>query len=187
MAESINEVLQKAEHEMKSSLEYCKKELLKIRAGKANPTMLDGVTIDYYGSPTPIAQVATVQASDARTLTIQPYENKHIKDIEKAIQEANLGLNPQNDGTVIRANVPMLTEDRRKDLVKKAKEVTEDTKVGIRNHRRDANDNLKQLQKDGEPEDAVKGAENDVQGLTDKYTDEIDHILEHKEEEIMTV
>ncbi len=187
MAESIKEVLEVAEKEMQGSVEFCKKELLKIRAGKANPTMLDGLTIDYYGSPTPIAQVATVQASDARTLTIQPYENKHIGDIEKAIHEANLGLSPQNDGTVIRANVPMVTEERRKELVKKAKEIIEDAKVGIRNHRRDANESLKQLQKDGESEDAVKGAENDVQQLTDRYVKEVDNILEKKEQEIMTV
>lgn len=172
---------------MAKAVEFGRTEMGKIRAGKVTPSMLDHVKIDYYGTPTPIPQVANVAVADARTLSIQPFEGKHLGPIEKAIRDANLGGNPTSDGTVVRFSMPALTEERRRDLAKRAKEVAEDAKVGIRNHRREANDTLKKLQKNGVAEDEVKAAEAKVQTLTDTYIKKVDEVYEQKEQEIMTV
>jgi ribosome recycling factor len=187
MANTIPEVLSELEAHIKKSLDFFIEELNRIRAGRANPNMFDPVRIDYYGTPTAIAQCATILVADARTLTIQPFEPKHIGPIERAIAEANLGVNPQNDGRIIRIVLPQLTEDRRRDLVKQASGVAEENRVKVRNHRRDANELLKKLQKNGEPEDAVKAAEAEVQKITDKYIAKIDATFKAKEEEIMKV
>lgn len=186
--ESISEILDSARLYMDQSLEHLETELTKVRAGKATPGMVDGLRIDYYGNPTPLNQVANITVSDGRTLNIQPYEKQHIAPIEKVIMEANLGLTPQNDGTIIRLNIPPLTEDRRKQLVKQTKELGEDAKVSIRNVRKDHNNHLKNLLKaGGVSEDEIKRAEDEVQKLTDKHTEKVDALLEHKEKEIMTV
>ncbi|MCS7086041.1 MAG: ribosome recycling factor [Bacteroidia bacterium] len=174
-----------AEAAMKKSVEHFEQELTKIRAGKASPAIFDNVKIDYYGTPTPIGQTATITVVDARTLSIRPYEKKHIAPIEKAIIEANLGLNPQNDGVDIRVVLPMLTEERRKQLVKQVKEVAEDARVAIRNLRRDYNEQLKKLSKSGVAEDEIKAAENDVQKATDRHIAEIDKLVAAKEADIM--
>lgn len=173
---------------MTKSLEHFEEELQKIRAGKANPAILDGVRVDYYGSSTPLRQVATVTAADAKTLTIQPFERSLIPAIEKAIKEENLGLNPQNDGILIRITLPVLTEDRRKQLVKQAKEMGEEAKVAIRNIRRDQNEALKKLGKgDGIAEDAIKATEAEVQKITDAQIKQVDEVMKNKEAEIMKV
>lgn len=187
MDDSIKSVLSACEENMKKSIHHLEAELLKIRAGKASPVMVDGVMVDYYGSPTPINQVAAVSTADAKTLTIKPWEKSMIPAIERAIIEANLGFNPQNDGELIRIMIPTLTEERRKDLAKQAKSEGEESKISIRNARQDANNKLKQLQKDGTEEDLVKVAEKNVQDLTDKYAKQVESILEVKEKEIMTV
>jgi len=187
MDESIKPILDATEESMNNAIEHLESELLTIRAGKATPVMLDGIKVDYYGSPTPINQVAAVSAGDARTLVIKPWEKNMIPNIEKAINEANLGFNPQNDGDIIRIPIPRLTEERRRDLVKQAKAEGENTKISIRNARQDANQELKQLQKDGVSEDIVKSAEKDVQDMTHKFTKQVDQIISPKEEDIMTV
>ncbi|MDX2061660.1 MAG: ribosome recycling factor [Bacteroidia bacterium] len=184
---TTSDILNSARSAMKKALEHLEAELGKIRAGKATPGMLDHVKIDYYGTPTPIGQAATVSVADARTLTVQPYESKHIPAIEKAIRDANLGITPQNDGILIRLTLPTLTEDRRKQLVKNTKETAEEARVAIRNLRRDHNDQLKKLLKDGEAEDAVKAAEATVQKITDEHIALVEKLLEAKEQEIMTV
>lgn len=187
MTEEIQLILDDAAEQMNKALEHLESELLKIRAGKANPQMLEGVKVDYYGSIVPISQVANINTPDARSLTVQPWEKPMLAPIEKAIQAANLGLNPQNDGALIRINVPPLTEERRKDLVKQAKAVAENAKVSIRNIRREANELIKKEQKDGLPEDLAKAAEDQVQKLTDTHSSKADAHLEKKEKEIMTV
>ena len=188
MDENIQIVLEATEEGMQKAIRHLEQELIKIRAGKATPVMLDGITVDYYGSSTPLNQVAAVSAADARTLTVKPWEKNMIPIIEKAIIEANLGLNPQNDGEMIRLNVPRLTEERRKDLVKQARNEGENARIGIRSARQDANQSLKSLQKDeGISEDLVKGAEKQVQDMTNSYTDKVSSILNAKEDEIMTV
>jgi ribosome recycling factor len=187
MAETIQEVLKDAEAQMNKAIEHYNEELNRVRAGRANPNLFDPVRIDYYGTPTPISQVATILAADARTLTIQPFEPKHIGPIERAITEANLGVNPNNDGRIIRVVLPQLTEERRRELVKQANTISEETRVRIRNHRRDANEAIKKLQKAGTPEDACKAGEADVQKLTDKFIGKVDSIFKLKEEEIMKV
>ncbi len=187
MDESIKPILDSTEESMNNAIQHLESELLTIRAGKANPIMLDGIKVDYYGSPTPINQVAAISIGDARTLVIKPWEKNLIPNIEKAINEANLGFNPQNDGDIIRIPIPRLTEERRKDLVKQAKAEGENTKISIRNARQDANQELKQLQKDGVAEDMVKSAEKEVQDMTNKFSNQVDTIISTKEEEIMTV
>jgi ribosome recycling factor len=174
-----------AEAAMKKSVEHFEHELSKIRAGKASPVIFDNVKIDYYGTPTPISQAATISVVDARTLSIQPYEKKHIGPIEKAIMDANLGVNPQNDGIVIRVVLPMLTEERRKQLVKQAKEIAEEARVAVRNLRREHNEQIKKLSKSGVSEDEIKTAENDIQKVTDRYIAEIDKLFAAKEADIM--
>lgn len=184
---TISSILDSARAQMRKSVEHLEVELSKVRAGKATPGMLDHVKIDYYGTATPVSQVASVTVQDARTLSVQPYEAKHIPQIEKAIMEANLGITPQNDGAVIRLAMPALTEERRKQLVKSVKDLGEEARISIRNHRRDHNDQLRKLLKEGEAEDAVKGAEGTVQKITDEHTEKVDKLLSAKEEELMTV
>ena len=176
-----------ARESMAASIEHLVAELTKIRAGKANPSMLDSVSVDYYGSKTPLSQVANVNTLDARTLSIQPWEKQTLEEIEKAIINSNLGLNPQNNGELIVINVPQLTEERRRDLVKQAKAAGEQDKVSIRNARKDANDEIKKLNNDGLPEDIGKSAETSVQDVTNEYTKKIDDLVSAKEADIMTV
>lgn len=187
MTEDVKMILDEANGSMSASIDHLEKELSKIRAGRANPSMLSSVMVDYYGSPTPLSQVANVNSLDARTLSIQPWEKSILGDIETAIINSNLGLAPQNNGELILINVPILTEERRKDLVKKAKAEGENAKVSIRNSRKDANDMIKDLGKDGLPEDMVKDAENAVQDLTNKFTVKVDSVVGAKEADIMKV
>jgi len=172
---------------MEKSISHLENELMKIRAGKANPHMLDGIMINYYGVQTPLNQVSNIGTPDPRSLVIQPWDRSIIETIEKAIMQANIGLNPVNNGEVIRINVPPLTEERRKELVKQVKNEGENTKIGIRTARKDANEELKKMKKEGLAEDEEKIAQDEVQKLTDEYTEKIDMILEAKEKDIMTV
>ncbi|WP_109831682.1 ribosome recycling factor [Reichenbachiella versicolor] len=185
--EEIELFLEEAKELMDKSVSHTQQELNKIRAGKAMPNMLDGLMVDYYGSPTPIQQVSSITTPDARTLSVKPWEKNMIAEIEKAIINSDLGLNPQNDGEQIRINIPALTEERRKDLVKQAKSEGENGKVSVRNVRKDTNDSLKKLKGDGVSEDAIKGAEEDVQKLTDAHVAKIDQLLVEKEKDIMTI
>ena len=185
--EEIEMFLEEAKEMMDKSVAHTQQELGKIRAGKAMPNMLDGLMVDYYGSPTPIQQVATVNTPDARTLSVKPWEKSMIAEIEKAIINSDLGLNPQNDGEQIRINIPPLTEERRTNLVKQAKAEAEKGKVSIRNARKDTNDSLKKLQKDGVSEDAIKDAEGEVQKITDAHVAKIDALVVDKEKDIMTI
>lgn len=187
MDENIAFILESAEDGMKHSVEHLERELLKIRAGKANPVMLDGVRVDYFGAMTPLNQLASVSSEDARTLLVRPFDRKELPKIERAIIEANLGFNPQNDGTNIRIPIPMLTEDRRKQLTRQAKEEAENGKISIRNVRRDHNQELKKLKDDGVSEDMIKDGEASIQELTNKYSSQVDEIMKIKEAEIMTV
>jgi ribosome recycling factor len=185
--EEIDFVLDSTKESMDGSLAHLEKEFLNIRAGKASPAMLGGVKVDYYGTATPLSQVANINTPDARTITITPWEKNMLHPIEKAIMIANLGFNPMNNGDNIIINVPALTEERRRDLVKQAKGEAEDAKIGVRNARKDANTEIKKLEKDGMSEDVCKSAEEDVQKLTDSYIKKIDELLVHKEAEIMKV
>ena len=187
MTDEVTFAISCAGEQMKNTIFHAERELLKIRAGKANPNMLDSILVDYYGAATPLNQVANVTTPDAQTLSIQPWEKTIIEPIEKAIMEANLGLNPQNDGTLIRINIPPLTEERRMELVKQAKNESETCKISIRNSRKEANDEIKKLAKDGLGEDAVKEAETNIQELTDKYIKLMDEHMDKKEKEILTV
>jgi ribosome recycling factor len=187
MSEDLKFVLENAKESMESAVSHLENELQKIRAGKANPAILNDVLVDYYGSKTPLNQVANINTQDARTLIVQPYEKSMLTPIEKGIQLANLGLNPQNDGIIIRIAIPPLTEERRKDLVKKAKAEGENAKVGLRSARKEANEEIKKLQKDGLAEDEAKTAEEKIQKITDEYGAKVDKHLEAKEKEIMTV
>lgn len=173
---------------MKDAVQFCKKEFSLIRAGKATPSLLENIRVDYYGSQTPLNQLANVAAPEARLLTVEPYDKSIIHDIEKAIMAGGLGLNPNNDGHLIRIPLPMLSEERRKELVKKAKEVAENARISIRNTRRDANDEIKKTVKNESlPEDSQYESEAKVQEITNKYTEQIDTILEQKEKDILTV
>lgn len=184
----IKEVINTSEEKMKRSIELLKKELQSLKAGRANPSILDKLMVDYYGTPTHISQLATISTPESRTLVIQPWDKKIIKDIEKAIQKSDLGMNPNNDGQVIRLAVPELTEETRKNLVKVVKKHGEESKVAIRSIRRDANERLKLLKKDGtHSEDEVKKTEDEIQKITDNYIKEIDKTVEIKEKEIMSV
>jgi ribosome recycling factor len=185
--DEIKKIMDLLSEQMNKTISHLETELLKVRAGKASPSMLDGLFVDYYGTPTPLNQVAAVNTPDARTLVVQPWEKAMIKPIEKSIIDANLGFAPQNDGQMIRINIPPQSEDRRRDLVKKAKAEGEHAKVGIRTLRKDANDNIKKAQKAGLPEDICKDAEDKVQKLTDSFIAKVDKHLEVKEKEIMTV
>jgi ribosome recycling factor len=185
--EEVKNILDQLQDQMNKAIAHLESELQKVRAGKASPSMLDGLYVDYYGTPTPMNQVASVNTPDARTLIVQPWEKAMIKPIEKSIIDANLGFAPQNDGTMIRINIPPQTEERRKELVKKAKAEGEHAKVGIRTFRKDANDNVKKAQKNGLPEDMAKDAEDKIQKLVDSFAVKIDKHLEAKEKEIMTI
>ena len=187
MADDIASIIAVAEDHMKKGINHLESELVKIRAGKANPQMLDGISVDYYGTPMPINQVANISVTDARTLSIQPWEKNMLQPIERAIIAANIGINPQNDGNLIRLFLPPLTEERRKELVKKCHNEGEHSKVAIRNIRRDAIEHIKKLQKSGLSEDAAKDAEKNVQDVTDRYTAAVEKHLSSKEKEIMSV
>lgn len=187
MQEEVNMLYEIAQESMDKAVTHLGNELLKIRTGKASAAMVSGISVDYYGSATPLAQVANVGTSDAKTITIQPWEKSMIPIIEKAIFEANLGLTPQNDGEMVRLVVPPLTEERRRDLVKKAKALGEEAKVGVRGARQKAMDSIKKAVKDGYPEDAGKRAEHNVQEFTNSFGKRIDDILKKKEDDIMTV
>lgn len=187
MDEFINEELKEAENLMKKAIEHTQHEMSKIRAGKASPSLVEGIMVDYYGSPTPISQVASVNTPDARSITIKPWEKPMVAEIEKAIKKSDLGLTPINDGDMVRLNIPPLTEERRRELVKQVKAESENGKVSIRNVRKEANDSLRKLQKDGAAEDAIKRAETNVQELTDQYSKKIDELTEQREKDIMTV
>lgn len=187
MQEEVEFVLDICKEKMGAALEHLDKELVHIRAGKASPTMLDGVLVEYYGSMSPLAQVSNISTPDARTIAVQPWEKGLIPVIEKAIMNANLGFNPDNNGEVIRINIPVLTEERRKDLVKQAHAVGEHAKVSIRTARKEAKDSLKKLLKDGLSEDLEKDAEGEVQNLTDDFGKKVDSLVEAKEKDIMTI
>jgi len=186
-ADEVNKHLQNAEKEMKGSLEHLRGELIHVRTGKASPAMVDSIMVSYYGSMTPLSQVANVGTTDARTLTIQPWEKTMIEPIEKAIFEANIGLTPQNDGELIRISVPPLTQERRKEMVKRVKSMGEDAKVSIRSARHKAMEQVKKAVKGGFPEDNGKRKEEEVQKMTDKHIKDVDKIVEAKEKDIMTV
>ena len=187
MAEDISHIVTTAEDHMKKAITHLETELTKIRAGKANPQILDGIVVDYYGSPTPISQVGNISVMDARTLSIQPWEKNMLQPIERAIIAANIGINPQNDGNQIRLFLPPLTEERRKELVKKCLGEGEHSKIAIRNIRRDAIEHIKRLQKNGLSEDIAKDTEAGVQNITDKFITAVEKHLATKEKEIMAV
>lgn len=187
MTEETEFCLEEAREGMHDALVHLEKEFQKLRAGKATPQMLEGVRIDYYGVMTPIDQTANITTPDARQIIVQPWDKSVISLIEKAIMAANLGFNPKNEGEILRILVPPLTEERRRDLVKKAKSEAENAKISIRNIRRTANETAKQLKKDGTPEDEVDKLEADIQKVTDDYISKVDKILEAKEKDIMTV
>jgi len=185
--ERLKPQLDEARAQMEKAILHADNEMQKIRAGKAMPQMLDGVFVDYYGTSTELSKVASINTPDARTLTVQPWEKSLLGPIEKAIIDSNLGLNPQNDGIVIRMNVPALTEERRKELVKKVKNESENGKITIRNIRKDANEKIKKLSKDGIPEDLIKMGEAEIQKITDATILRIDKLTELKEKDIMTI
>ncbi len=187
MTEEIEFIIDEAKESMNGSIAHLEKSFLNIRAGKASPQMLGSVFVDYYGSQTPLSQVANVNVPDARTITIQPYEKSMLQPIEKAIMIANLGFNPMNNGDLIIISVPPLTEERRRDLVKQSKVEAEDAKIGIRNSRKDANNDIKKLEKEGTSEDVCKSAEEEIQNLTNSYIKKIDELLASKEVEILKV
>ena len=188
LTDKAKEIIGEAEAKMEATIKFLEEDLKTYRVGKANPSIFNGVMVDYYGSPTPIQQVCSISAPDARTLSLQPWEKSMIAKIEKAILDANLGFTPQNNGEIIRCTVPALTEERRKDLIKKAKAAGENSKVVVRNSRSDAFDMLKKAQKnDGMSEDTEKEGEDEAQKLTDKFVKKIDEIVAVKEKEILTV
>ena len=184
----IDLIKQEAEEKMQKSIEALRRDFATIRTGKANPSLLDRVTVDYYGTPTPINQLANISAPEARMLVVQPWDKSAVPNVEKAILKSDLGLNPSSDGTVIRLVLPQLTQESRKELVKKVKKKAEEAKVAIRNVRRDANESLKAAEKNKEiSEDENKNAQDDIQKLTDKYIADLDKVLDNKEKEIMEV
>lgn len=187
MQDEVDFILEQTEEKMKAAIAHLEKELLHVRAGKASPAMLDGVVVEYYGSLTPLSQVANVSTPDARTVAIQPWEKNLIPIIEKAIMNANLGFNPDNNGEIIRINVPVLTEERRRNLVKQSQQEGENAKVSIRIVRKDANETLKKLLKEGLSEDLEKDAETEVQRLTNEFGITIENLVKTKEKDIMTI
>lgn len=187
MTEELELIYDEFRESNQKTLDHLENELIKIRAGKASPAMLQGVMIEYYGAMTPLQQVANVNTMDARTIVVQPWEKTLLNDIARGIINANLGLNPQNNGEQLLIAVPPLTEERRRDLVKRAKSEAEHAKVGIRNHRKDSLDMIKDLKKDGLSEDMEKDAEEEVQKITNSYIKKIDDLVELKEKDIMTV
>ena len=187
MSEELELIKLDTESIMNKAINHLEAELIKIRAGKANPNMLDGIVAEYYGSPTPLSQIANISVLDARTISVQPYEKNMLQPIERAIIASNIGINPQNDGNYIRLFLPPLTEERRRELVKRCNGEGENGKVSIRNIRRDAIEQIKKLQKDGVSEDAAKEAEIEVQDQTNRFIALVDKRLEAKEKEIMVV
>jgi ribosome recycling factor len=187
MEEDIQLQIEITEEMMTKAVQHLEDELLRIRAGKATPNILDGITVDYYGSITPLNQVSNINTPDAKTIVIQPWEKAMVEPIEKAILAANIGLTPVNNGEMIHINIPPLTEERRLNLVKQIRNLGENTRVSIRNARREGNDALKQMKKDGLSEDMEKDAEANVQKLTDDYIKKVDELIEAKEVDIMTV
>lgn len=187
MSDELNIIKDLAQEGMDKAINHLETELVKVRAGKANPNLVDGIVVDYYGTPTPINQVGNISVADARTLTIQPWEKNMLQPIERAIIAANIGINPQNDGIMIRLFMPPLTEERRRELVKRSQGEGEHSKVAIRNIRRDAMEQVKKLQKNGLSEDVCKDAEKTIQETTDRFIALVDKHLAAKEKEIMTV
>ncbi len=182
------DVHKELEEDMKKTIDSCSNELTSVRAGRANPSLLDRISIDYYGAQTPLNQVANISAPEPRMIVVQPWDASILGDIEKSISQSDLGLNPSNDGKIIRLSIPQLTEERRVDLSKQVKKIGEDSKVALRNQRRDANDDIKKMGKSNElNEDEVKLSEDKVQEITDKYVAKIDTLVEEKEKEIMEV
>ncbi len=180
-------VLEEVKEQMENAIKHLEREFQKIRAGKASPNMLSGVKVEYYGVLTPIEQTANINTPDPYSIVVQPFDKSTLYDIEKAIMNANLGFNPSDEGDILRIKVPPLTEERRRELVKKAKHVAEETKVGVRNARRHGKDEAKKLEKEGLSEDETKRLEDEIQKLTDQYIEKIDKILEAKEKDIMTI
>jgi ribosome recycling factor len=187
MDELVKLILDETREKMEKSIKHLENELVRIRAGKADTHIVDGIMVDYYSVMTPLNQVSNIGTPDAKTVMIQPWDKNMIGPIEKAIMQANIGITPENNGEVIRLSIPPLTEERRKELVKQVKHEGEDTKVGIRNARRDAKDELKALQKDGLPEDEQKNGEAEVQKLTDQFIEKVEKDIEAKEADIMTI
>jgi ribosome recycling factor len=187
MNEEAQMCLDEAREGMDNAISHLEKEFQKIRAGKASPQMLEGVKVDYYGVTTPIEQTANINTPDPRQIIVQPWDKSILGELEKAIRNANLGFNPKNEGEVLRISVPPLTEERRLELVKKAKVEAEDTRISIRNTRRSANDLAKSLEKDGLPEDEAKRLQEKIQELTDEFIKKVDEMLETKEKDMMTV
>ncbi len=185
---TIEQIHQDAEDRMKKAINATQNELAAVRTGRANPQILDRVSVDYYGTPTPLKQMSNISVPDGQTLLIQPYDKSSMAEIEKAISKSDLGLTPNNDGSAIRLNIPPLTEDRRKELVKLVKKYGEEGKVAIRNVRRDATDAVKKLEKEASmPEDEVKRQLDEIQKLTDRYTGQLEKIITEKEQEIMKI
>jgi ribosome recycling factor len=187
MSDELNKIEEQVLDTMTRAIDHLEAELIKVRAGKANPNIVDGLVVDYYGTPTPISQVGNITVADARTLNIQPWEKNMLQPIERAIIAANIGITPQNDGIIIRLFMPPLTEERRRELVKRAQGEGEQSKVAIRSIRRDAMEQVKKLQKNGLSEDVAKDAEKNIQEMTDKHISLVDKHLAAKEKEIMTV
>lgn len=187
MSEALDNIISDTDVQMKKAISHLETELLKIRAGKANPQIVDGIFVEYYGNPTPLQQVANITIPDARTIALQPWEKNMMQPIEKAIIAANIGLNPQNDGTYIRLYLPPLTEERRRELVKRVNGEGEHAKIAIRSIRRDLIEQVKKLQKDGLSEDIAKDAEATIQGITDKFIATTETHLKDKEKDIMTI
>ena len=187
MSEGLDNIIDDTAKQMKKAIDHLEAELTKIRAGKATPQIVDGIFVEYYGNPTPLAQVANITVADARTLMLQPWEKNMLGPIEKAIIASNIGLNPQNDGNFIRLFLPPLTEERRKELVKRVNGEGEQAKVAVRSIRRDSIEQIKKLQKDGLSEDAAKDGETRIQGITDKHIALVDQHCRDKDKEIMTI
>ena len=187
MNEEVQMIFEMTKENMEKSIEHLDNELMRIRAGKANVHILDGVMVDYYGTQTPLNQVSNISTPDAKTIMIQPWEKTMIDPIEKALMNSNVGITPGNNGEVIRLVIPQLTEERRRDIVKQVKNEGENARVSVRNSRRDANDEYKQMQKDGLSEDEAKDAEDSIQKLTDEFNQKVEKIVEAKEEDIMTI
>ncbi len=187
MTEEAKFIIEEINESMQNALIHLEKEFHKFRASKATPQMLEGVKVDYYGTPTDVDKIANINTPDARTIVIQPWEKNMLNPLAKAIQDANLGFNPQNNGDILRIAVPPLTEERRRDMVKKAKAEGEAAKIAIRNIRRTAVEEAKKLEKEGVSEDEIKTLEKDIQHVTDSFIAQADKIIEHKEKDIMTV
>ena len=187
MNEDVELLLEITSEKMDKAISHFQKELGKIRAGKADPRMLDGIFVDYYGNKSPLSQVSNINTPDPRTISIQPWEKSMVEVIEKAILAANIGLTPMNNGELIRINIPILTQERRKELVKQVKTEGENTKIAVRNIRRESNEDVKKLKKDGLSEDFAKNAEDEIQKITDNFISKTDEIIDLKEKQIMTV